>query len=105
MKKYDENVLLYIWKYKEFKINPSDYNTICNIKLQDLPNNQEITAILNNVKIDKSNINIPNNSTAIYLNSERKKQTSKKCRCICKNNQKLNPDIWVLIQEVSKLFK
>ena len=104
MEKNDENVLLYIWKYKEFKINSFDYNTICNIKLQDLPNNQEITAILNNIKMDKSNINISNNSTAIYVNSERKKQTSKKWRCICKNNQKLNPDIWVLIQEYTEEF-
>ena len=77
-----------IWEKKKLDISSKGVDDIkSNILLENLPNNKEIQKIINN--IDKQEI---------------KKQTQKKWNCICKNNPKLNSDLWKLIQEYSEEF-
>ena len=77
-----------IWEKKNLFVSSKGVDDIeSNISLENLPNNEEIQKIINS--IDKKEI---------------KKQTQKKWNCICKNNPKLNSDIWKLIQEYSEEF-
>lgn len=77
-----------IWEQKKLDISSKGIDDIkSNVSLENLPNNEEIQKIINN--IDKEEI---------------KKQTQKKWNCICKNNPKLNSDIWDLIQKYSEEF-
>ena len=77
-----------IWEKRNLFVSSKGVDDIkSNILLENLPNNKEIQKIINN--IDKQEI---------------KKQTQKKWNCICKNNPKLNSDLWKLIQEYSEEF-
>ena len=77
-----------IWEKRNLFVSSKGVDDIkSNISLENLPNNEEIQKIINN--IDKEEI---------------KKQTQKKWNCICKNNPKLNSDLWRLIQEYSEEF-
>ena len=77
-----------IWEKKKLFVSSKGVDDIkSNILLENLPNNEEIQKII--ISIDKEEI---------------KKQTQKKWNCICKNNTKLNSDMWELIKEYSAEF-
>lgn len=77
-----------IWEKKKLDISSKGVDDIkSNVSLENLPNNEEIQKIINSIEKE-----------------EIKKQTQKKWNCICKNNTKLNSDIWELIKEYSEEF-
>ena len=103
IKIHNEDIIMYIWGYKKFKISSQGVDEIfCNLSLQNLPNQQEIKNILNII------IKTINNDSLTKLKNkiiyEIKEQTDKKWNCICKNSWKLNNDLLKLIKSYSQDF-